>query len=134
MTQHATMMEAFYAARDTHTRAMDDAAIGYATEEAEYCWENPKPQLKDFMGQYGSETPPGVCEHGFYLVDCPREHDVAPVKLRPSERKAWNRSLTALARERGCYRELMQVWDEVTACRLAGLTPEDALGRVMALV
>jgi hypothetical protein len=131
MTGHSAMMESFYAAREIHRDAREEYAIGYDTEGAEYDELNPPPRLRDFMADRPSATPPGVCDHGFYLVDCPHVHDT-PAKLKPSQRKAWNRDLSALARDRGVYKAVMAAWEEVTELRLAGVTPEDALNRVCA--
>ena len=123
MSRQSEMMQAFHGAREQRDRDREREALGYATEGAEFDEARPAPRLKDFM-KATAAPPEGVCAHGFYAVECFDDGcHPEPVKLRPSERKAWNRSVSALARDRGIYGDVMAVWEQVTRLREAGMSP-----------
>ncbi len=49
---------------------------------------------------------------------------------KPMTRKQYNRTLTALAREAGCYPALLASWDAVAPLRDEGVPAEEALRRI----
>ncbi len=55
-------------------------------------------------------------------------------RMAPAERKAWNRAVADLARERDQYRAVMDAWDRVTELRLAGVSPADAVDAILGTV
>lgn len=56
-TAHAAFVESYRLARHAWEQAREEAAIGYATENAEFARDHPPPTLRGWMDQHPAHHP-----------------------------------------------------------------------------